>query len=496
MTSIATTAETTVTETSGDPKTTILSESTISKIKTKQVNDIESSHGKKKKMGELRKGEVELIGEKRPSWLPDDWMYVGLERKQTTKPKDVDTLKTSSSSSNQMMDGKETIQETTDRVNVKKKRRIDYFYYDRKNWKRYRSGKQAKIALGLLEPDTKKKEKTKQGTTENKEKTAEEKPKRRVFPDRLTLKWQRTMHESAPDWARPHVRELLLNGYTCLRSLLSSTAVNAIMEGSPEKDESSENHDTSNDDTTGAAISARPTRTLRKRSDRQRWRGAKRTIKAHLRTYSGGAMTVLAPAVERSFGRYDFPLKREVVETIGIEKILNERAFPLIRHMLGERSTAAVSSPEDPTKPISGKRNGTRFRGRISTHNVMLSRPGSQLQPVHTDSGWDDRRSLNPKPHYYTVLIALTPHDRYTGGTLLYPKTHRDASLDPDEKEATHLNLNPGDALICDGLLLHCGMPNVSGNGDPAHGHARDRYMYYTVMTTAKVDENTRVTGL
>ena len=116
------------------------------------------------------------------------------------------------------------------------------------------------------------------------------------------------------------------------------------------------------------------------------------------------------------------------------------------------------------------------------------------LQPVHTDSDWGKRKKQNPRPHYYTILIALSPHNKHTGGTKLYPGSHRDVSIEPDESKATHLDLNPGDALVFDGLLLHCGMPNLSGT--TGHGEEQDRFLYYTAISTDRVDANTQVTGV
>ena len=59
----------------------------------------------------------------------------------------------------------------------------------------------------------------------------------------------------------------------------------------------------------------------------------------------------------------------------------------------------------------------------------MLSEPGSARQPIHTDSNWDGHRNRDPRPHYFTILIPLTDQDLETGGTRVYPGTHRDINL-------------------------------------------------------------------
>ena len=128
----------------------------------------------------------------------------------------------------------------------------------------------------------------------------------------------------------------------------------------------------------------------------------------------------------------------------------------------------------------------------MSTENIMLSASGSSCQPVHTDSSWQGKRRKNPAPHYYTVLIPLVNQDKFTGGTRIYPGTHLDSTaLTVDDGGLIPGIEDPqmaGDALIFDGLLQHCGTPNVSDSP------VVDRYFYYAAVCRGK-DPNTEVTG-
>lgn len=291
-------------------------------------------------------------------------------------------------------------------------------------------------------------------------------------PPGLRIKWQRELLENSPEWAREHVRNLLTVGFCRVQNVFNRSMVDTLLKGGGLEEKQSVVR-----------------RVLRERTARQTWKGAKDTIEAHIDQKSNGRVTVLAPACERSHGRYDFPLPEEVIKSLSIVEKLEARPLALVRHMLSSRSRKRNNCEEPPVK----KRKPSK-RGRIKTQNVMLSKPGSILQPVHTDSDWGKRAKQNPRPHYYTILIALSPHNKHTGGTKLYPGSHRDVSIEPDESKATHLDLNPGDALVFDGLLLHCGMPNLSGT--TGHGEERDRFLYYTAISTDRVDANTQVTGV
>jgi hypothetical protein len=135
-------------------------------------------------------------------------------------------------------------------------------------------------------------------------------------------------------------------------------------------------------------------RVLRQRSSSQIWSGAKRTING-LVLKRGDSISVRAPLCVRSSGRYDYPLPNDICR--GMEnKLRSNGILNLVQYML-------------------------KGRGIIRAQNVMLSAPGSINQPVHTDSQWSNRPTRNPKPHYLTVLIALTDQDLLTGGTKVYP---------------------------------------------------------------------------
>lgn len=295
-------------------------------------------------------------------------------------------------------------------------------------------------------------------------------------PPGLRRKWQRDLLKNSPEWAREHVKNLLTVGFSRVPNVFDRFTVDALLKG--------------NNNEAEKPVARR--RVLRERTARQTWKGAKDTIEAHVDRKSNGRVTVLAPACERSHGRYDFPLPEEVIKSLSIVEKLEARPLALVRHMLSSRSTRKKDNNEEP--PPVKKRKTSKKRGRIKTHNVMLSKPGSILQPVHTDSDWEKRAKQNPRPHYYTILIALSAHNEHTGGTKLYPGSHRDFLTEPDESKATHLDLNPGDALVFDGLLLHCGMPNLSGRF--GHGEEQDRFLYYTAISTDRVDANTEVTGI
>lgn len=186
-------------------------------------------------------------------------------------------------------------------------------------------------------------------------------------------------------------------------------------------------------------------RTLRQRSSSQIWSGAKRTING-LVTKCGESVSVRAPLCIRSSGRYDYPLPPNLC--MGMEQKLREcGVLNLVQYML-------------------------KGRGVIRAQNIMLSAPGSINQPVHTDSQWGTRTVRNPKPHYLTILIALTNQDLQTGGTKVYPGTHRDARLAPQFEGGTVVGVEKpqtrGTAIVFDGLLQHHGTANVTNVGQIA----------------------------
>ena len=174
-------------------------------------------------------------------------------------------------------------------------------------------------------------------------------------------------------------------------------------------------------------------------------------------------VTARAPLCVRSAGRYDMPLPPLLCR--GMEHKLREPGLlSLVQLFL-------------------------KGRGQIRAQNIMLSAPGSAEQPVHTDSQWP-ARERNPAPHYLTVLIPLTDQNLETGGTRVYPGTHRDARLQPlFEGGTVHHVENPqkaGTALVFDGLLQHHGTANVTADFD--------RYFYYMAICIG-ADPNTEVTG-
>ena len=89
---------------------------------------------------------------------------------------------------------------------------------------------------------------------------------------------------------------------------------------------------------------------LRERTARQTWKGAKDTIEAHVDQKSDGRVTVLAPACERSHGRYDFPLPEEVIKSLSLVEKLEARPLALVRHMLSSRSRKRKNDEEPPVK--------------------------------------------------------------------------------------------------------------------------------------------------
>lgn len=131
-------------------------------------------------------------------------------------------------------------------------------------------------------------------------------------------------------------------------------------------------------------------------------------------------------------------------------------------------------------------------QGRFRTQNVLLSRPGSTQQKVHTDSAWSESVAAeNPAPHYITVLVPLTKQTAETGGTRVWPGSHRSFNYtilnDPTKYVDTVSPLvEVGDALVFDGLLSHCGMANRSHE---------DRFFFYSSFSKGH-DPNVDVTGV
>ena len=99
----------------------------------------------------------------------------------------------------------------------------------------------------------------------------------------------------------------------------------------------------------------------------------------------------------------------------------------------------------------------------------------------------------------FTVIFCESPahnlsrspvhiFDCATGGTRVYPGTHRNASINPPYSAGVELDMEAGDAIIFDGLLQHQGTENTTVS-PPV-----ERYFYYVAICTGE-DPNTEVTG-
>ena len=263
--------------------------------------------------------------------------------------------------------------------------------------------------------------------------------------------WQRQKLEQCPkpEW-KTHVKNILEDGYTVFPKILSKSTIHQFLynenvyDGRDNSQQLKANKQQKNCQSSNALAETDcanmlfPRRVLRKRSASQVWSGAVATINAHINRVSS-RITVKAPLCVRSAGRYDMELNHTVAQPITDSA---KSVIEFVQYLLNKR-------------------------GSVKTHNVMLSEPGSARQPIHTDSNWDGHRNRDPRPHYFTILIPLTDQDLETGGTRVYPGTHRDINLGAKVNGGTveHVE-NPqkaGDALVFDGLLQHHGTENVSG---------------------------------
>jgi len=313
--------------------------------------------------------------------------------------------------------------------------------------------------------------------------------------ERELVNWQRKKIDECPNpkW-KIHVREVLKDGYTLFPNVLSKEIIHQFLHNSTAtaietttsniNNTSMQNNIIQNDE--NCSHVSPPRRKLRKRSASQVWKGAIATMNAHINRV-GDRITVKAPVCVRSAGRYDMELNTRASKPIydSVTDVVNFVQFLLNR------------------------------RGSIKTQNVMLSEPGSVTQPIHTDSNWEGHRQRDPRPHYFTILIPFTDQDLETGGTRVYPGTHRDAKLGAKTNGGTIEGVeNPqkaGDALVFDGLLQHHGTENVTGqkkkiatcndsNGNSENTDVylctqkRNRYFYYMAIAIG-ADPNTYVTG-
>eukprot|EP00512_Aurantiochytrium_limacinum_P002224 CAMPEP_0171496704 /NCGR_PEP_ID=MMETSP0958-20121227/6854_1 /TAXON_ID=87120 /ORGANISM="Aurantiochytrium limacinum, Strain ATCCMYA-1381" /LENGTH=842 /DNA_ID=CAMNT_0012030845 /DNA_START=294 /DNA_END=2822 /DNA_ORIENTATION=- len=258
-------------------------------------------------------------------------------------------------------------------------------------------------------------------------------------------KWMQTKIIQAKDRKDcSNVKEFLEEGYTVFPSVLQEKDLELMLNGPPEEGLEARNRHMF----------------MRQRKGNQQWMGAIRTIKACIKNFGLAGETVLSPLVTREPGRYDMPLPREACFTV--EKQLKE----------------------------SGLNDFIKFLckgAKLRTQDIMLSAPGSVDQRVHTDSSWSGRKDENPRTHYVTILIPLTTQTKDTGGTRVWPRSHRH-SAPPDWDSFIDMVepiLKRGDALIFDGLLSHFGQRNIS---------KENRFFYYAAFANCH-DPNTDVTG-
>lgn len=260
------------------------------------------------------------------------------------------------------------------------------------------------------------------------------------------VKWQKCKVEAASSRWKQHTLEVLTDGYSVLKDVLKGDFVHKVLHGDDEPHQS--------------------TGRTRQRKGNQQWLGAIRSIHAHIKK-SGGTETVTCPLTTRAPGRYDMPLPPTVLE----EFLKQLDAYGITEFL-------KFLCP----------------RGKFRTHDILLSKSGSERQQIHTDSWWTGRTTRNPSTKYLTVLIPLTVQDKVTGGTRVWPGTHRlkDAFVgETNFVDCIEPLLRVGDALVFDGLLSHCGMENLSGIVDSL---PRDRYFYYAAFSSIH-DPNTEVTG-
>ncbi len=176
-------------------------------------------------------------------------------------------------------------------------------------------------------------------------------------------KWVRNRLSFVPKGLEMHVQMLIQFGYKVLPKVFTEEGVRDLLFCSSKP---------------SASIEPRGRcggRTLRERSGAQVWRGSVISIDARITVFEG-TETVRAPLICRAEGRFDLPLPFHVARKL-ISDIRSSRVLELLDHMCP--------------------------RGKVQTQNVMMSRPGSKRQSIHTDSSWDRVRTvIHPAPHYYT----------------------------------------------------------------------------------------------
>mmetsp|Transcript_21635 Transcript_21635/g.38203 ORF Transcript_21635/g.38203 Transcript_21635/m.38203 type:complete len:500 (+) Transcript_21635:69-1568(+) len=270
-------------------------------------------------------------------------------------------------------------------------------------------------------------------------------------PRRLVA-WQRERIAKAPEELSAMVSEFLLNGYTTIKQVLTPGDVEELKNG-PSDGECAMNGNE-------GSFFTNDGRVMRARKGTQLWQGAKKSIQAHIKV-KGGTETVLSPLTTREHGRYDMPLPPEALGTL-MPKLEQAGVMKLARYLVK--------------------------CGKIRTQDIMLSMPGSAEQNAHTDSSWAGKAQKDPRTHYVTILIPLSKQDEKTGGTRIWPGSHRDAEQNDWNNYVDLIEplIAEGDALIFDGLLTHQGMANISKD--------QSRYFYYAAYANGH-DPNTEVTG-
>lgn len=246
-----------------------------------------------------------------------------------------------------------------------------------------------------------------------------------------------------------HLDELKEEGYTIVKAVLKKDEVSDFLNNS--KGICSrrfkpliEIHD--NQET--------PKRSKRKRSGIQQWKGAINSISAHMK-HNGQSINIISPLAIRSKGRFDLPLPSNHKLPSTMIKVLE--------------ASKVLEILESYVK-----------NGSIATQNVLLSQKGSIRQPIHTD---------HYKNGYATALIPLITQTSSTGGTRLFPKSHKKKGFDPETAEfidCVSPMVEKGDCIIFDGQLMHCGMENNS---------KEDRYFYYSAFCKGH-DFNTDATQI
>ena len=160
----------------------------------------------------------------------------------------------------------------------------------------------------------------------------------------------------------------------------------------------------------------------------------------------------------------------------------------------------------------------TRATGALFLLLVFLCRPNSLL-PFTLRHEMDFSTLCSPLSSSRRNPTPFVAQNKATGGTRVYPGTHRNASINPPHSagvelvvfyiyryiprescsqfdllpltsltKGVELDMEAGDAIIFDGLLQHQGTENTTAS-PPV-----ERYFYYVAVCTGE-DPNTEVTG-